>query len=57
MNPYEKIPPGEIQFFKEQVQRWVVIDSQISEFPQISQRKLLDCSANDFRTSLSLTGW
>ena len=31
MNPYEKIPPGEIQFFKEQVQRWVIIDSQISE--------------------------
>ena len=31
MNPYEKIPPGEIQFFKEQVQRWVIIDSQIGE--------------------------
>ena len=31
MNPYEKIPPAEIQFFKEQVQRWVIIDSQISD--------------------------
>jgi len=31
MNPYEKIPPAEIQFFKEQVQRWVIIDSQIGE--------------------------
>ena len=31
MNPYEKIPPAEIQFFKEKVQRWVKIDSQIME--------------------------
>ena len=31
MNPYEKIPPAEIQFFKEEVQRWVKIDSQIME--------------------------
>ena len=31
MNPYEKIPPAEIQFFKEKVQRCVKIDSQIME--------------------------
>ena len=31
MNPYEKIPPSEIQFFKEKVQRWVKIDNQIME--------------------------
>ena len=31
MNPYEKIPPAEIQFFKEKVQRWVKIDNQIME--------------------------
>ena len=31
MKPYEKIPPAEIQFFKEKVQRWVKIDSQIME--------------------------
>ena len=31
MNAYEKIPPAEIQFFKEKVQRWVKIDSQIME--------------------------
>tara|TARA_B110000971_G_C19857451_1_gene430041 strand:+ start:482 stop:853 length:372 start_codon:yes stop_codon:yes gene_type:complete len=31
MNPYEKIAPAEIQYFKEQVQRWVKIDTQIVE--------------------------
>ena len=31
MNPYEKIPPAEIQFFKEKVQRWVKIDNQIMD--------------------------
>lgn len=31
MNPYEKIPPAEIQFFKEKVQRWVKVDTQIME--------------------------
>ena len=29
MNPYEKIPTAEIQYFKEKVQRWVKIDNQI----------------------------
>ncbi len=29
MNPFEKIPENEIQFFKEKVQRWVNVDSQI----------------------------
>lgn len=29
MNPYEKIPAAEIQYFKEKVQRWVKIDNQI----------------------------
>jgi hypothetical protein len=31
MNPYEKIPIEEIQFFKEKVQRWVKVDTQIME--------------------------
>ena len=31
MNPFEKIPQGEIQFFKERVQRWVNVDKQISD--------------------------
>lgn len=31
MNPFEKIPTGEIQFFKEKVQRWVNVDKQISD--------------------------
>tara|TARA_B100001094_G_scaffold20556_4_gene17413 strand:+ start:1854 stop:2240 length:387 start_codon:yes stop_codon:yes gene_type:complete len=31
MNPFEKIPPNEIQFLKEKVQRWVTVDKQISE--------------------------
>lgn len=31
MNPYEKIPAAEIQFFKEKVQRWVKIDNQIMD--------------------------
>ena len=29
MNPFEKIPEGEIQFFKEKVQRWINVDGQI----------------------------
>ena len=40
MNPYEKIPPSEIQYFKEQVQRWVKVDSQIVELEkQIKELK------------------
>jgi len=40
MNPYEKIPPAEIQFFKEKVQRWVKIDNQIMELEaQLRQLK------------------
>jgi hypothetical protein len=31
MNPFEHIPPQEIQFFKEKVQRWVHVDTQIME--------------------------
>jgi hypothetical protein len=30
-NPFDKIPPGEIQYFKEKVQRWMNVDLQISE--------------------------
>ena len=29
MNPFEKIPQNEINYFKEKVQRWVNIDKQI----------------------------
>ena len=31
MNPFEKIPQSEIQFFKEKVQRWLHVDKQITE--------------------------
>ena len=31
MNPFEKIPEEEIQFFKEKVQRWLNVDTQISQ--------------------------
>ena len=31
MNPFEKIPENEIHFFKEKVQRWLNVDSQICE--------------------------
>ena len=31
MNPFEKIPENEIQFFKEKVQRWLNVDTQISQ--------------------------
>tara|TARA_B100001094_G_scaffold333398_1_gene411450 strand:- start:3335 stop:3709 length:375 start_codon:yes stop_codon:yes gene_type:complete len=31
MNPFEKIPQTELQFFKEKVSRWVNVDQQISE--------------------------
>ena len=31
MNPFEKIPDNEIQFFKERVKRWLHVDQQISE--------------------------
>ena len=31
MNPFEKIPENEIQFFKERVKRWLHVDHQISE--------------------------
>ena len=30
-NPFDKIPAGEIQYFKEKVQRWINVDVQISE--------------------------
>ena len=31
MNPFEKIPPNELQFFKEKVQLWLKVDNQISD--------------------------
>lgn len=31
MNPFEQIPPNEIQFFKEKVQHWIQVDRQIEE--------------------------
>ena len=31
MNPFEKIPEIEIQFFKEKVQRWLNVDTQIAQ--------------------------
>ena len=31
MNTFEQIPPNEITFFKEKVQRWLHVDNQISQ--------------------------
>ena len=31
MNPFEKIPENEIHFFKEKVQRWLNVDTQIAQ--------------------------
>ena len=31
MNPFEKIPPTEIQFYKEKVQHWLQVDKQITD--------------------------
>ena len=31
METFQQIPPNEIQFFKEKVQRWLHVDSQISQ--------------------------
>ena len=31
METFQEIPPNEIQFFKEKVQRWLHVDSQISQ--------------------------
>ncbi len=40
MNPFEKIPENEIQFFKEKVQRWLNVDTQIAQLEsQIKELK------------------
>ena len=40
MNPFEKIPESEIQFFKEKVQRWMNVDQQIVDLEnQIKELK------------------
>ena len=40
MNPFEKIPESEIQYFKEKVQRWLNVDNQILELEtQIKELK------------------
>tara|TARA_A100001037_G_C14935219_1_gene537937 strand:+ start:429 stop:851 length:423 start_codon:yes stop_codon:yes gene_type:complete len=36
MNPFEKIPANDLQFFKEKVQHWIQVDRQIDEL----QKKL-----------------
>ena len=33
-NPFESIPQSEIQYFKEKVQRWLHVDTQITELEQ-----------------------
>jgi hypothetical protein len=38
MNPFEKIPQNEINYFKEKVQRWVNIDKQI----EVLEKELKD---------------
>ena len=40
MNPFEKIPENDIHFFKEKVQRWLNVDSQILQLEtQIKELK------------------
>ena len=40
MNPFEKIPENEIHYFKEKVQRWLNVDSQILQLEtQIKELK------------------
>ena len=38
MNPFEKIPQNEINYFKEKVQRWVNVDKQI----EVLEKQLKD---------------
>ena len=41
-NPFESIPPQEIQYFKEKVTRWIKVDNQISELEnQIKELKIV----------------
>ena len=61
MNPFEKIPPSEIQFFKEKVQRWLHVDNQITELEkQIRElkkvrNKELEPQITDFMTKHNVT--
>ena len=61
MNPFEKIHPSEIQFFKEKVQRWLHVDNQITELEkQIRElkkvrNKELEPQITDFMTKHNVT--
>jgi len=61
MNPFEKIPENEIQFFKEKVQRWLHVDSQITQLEsQIRElkkvrNKELEPEITSFMTQYNVT--
>ena len=61
MNPFEKIPPSEIQFFKEKVQRWLHVDNQITELEKQNRElkkvrnKELEPQITDFMTKHNVT--
>ena len=61
MNPFEKIPPTEIQFFKEKVQHWLQVDKQITDLEkQIRElkkvrNKELEPQITDFMTKHNVT--
>jgi hypothetical protein len=53
MNPYEKIPPAEIQFFKEKVKRWVKIDNQIMDLEN-QLRELKKVRSNELEPQITV---
>jgi hypothetical protein len=61
MDTFEQIPPSEIQFFKEKVQRWLHVDKQISELEkQIRElkkvrNKELEPQITEFMTKNNVT--
>ena len=61
MNPFEKIPENEIHYFKEKVQRWLNVDSQILQLEtQIKElkkvrNKELEPEITTFMTKYNIT--
>lgn len=53
MNPFEQIPPNEIQFFKEKVQHWIKVDRQIEEL-QIKLRELKKVRDKELEPQITL---
>ena len=53
MNPFEQIPPNEIQFSKEKVQHWIKVDRQIEEL-QIKLRELKKVRDKELEPQITL---